>query len=54
MQKLPKAERMKWVTNELKEVEDYADELRKFSRSMVYDSKFTPRVDVRPDEGKEN
>lgn len=47
-------EKMKWIMNELKEAEDYADELRKYSRAIVLDGKFTPRVDIRPDENKEH
>jgi hypothetical protein len=51
--KATKEAQQQWVANELKLTEDYATELRKFSRSLIYGNKFTPRVDLRPDENKE-
>jgi hypothetical protein len=48
-----KEQQMQWVANEIKVTESYAEELRKFSRSLVYGNKFTPRVDIRPDENKD-
>lgn len=52
--KAAKESQMQWVAKEIKDVEDYAAELRKFSRSLIYGNKFTPRVDIRPDENKED
>jgi hypothetical protein len=51
--KQAKEDQMQWVANEIKVIESYAEELRKFSRSLVYGNKFTPRVDIRPDENKD-
>ncbi len=47
-------EKLQWVAQEIRMTESYAEELRKFSRSLVYGNKFTPRVDIRPDENKES
>lgn len=47
--KASKDQQLKWVANEIKVIEDYAEELRKLSRSLIYGNKFTPRVDERPD-----
>lgn len=52
--KATKEQQLQWVANEIKVTEGYAEELRKFSRSLVYGNKFTPRVDIRPDENKED
>ncbi len=51
--KAAKEDQLQWVANEIKVIESYAEELRKFSRSLVYGNKFTPRVDIRPDENKD-
>lgn len=51
--KQTKEQQLEWVANEIKIIESYAEELRKYSRSLVYGNKFTPRVDIRPDENKD-
>jgi hypothetical protein len=51
--KMSKPKQLEWVANEIKMEEQYCEELRRFSRSLVLDSHFTPRVDIRPDENKD-
>lgn len=47
--KMNKHNQLKWVSNELKIVEKYAEELRRFSRSLILGKDFVQRVDERPD-----
>ena len=47
--KASKDQQRKWVADEIKQIEDYAEELRRFSRSIILDKNFVPRVDERPD-----
>jgi hypothetical protein len=46
---MSKQKQLDWVAIEIKETEKYLKELLRYSRSLVIDSNFTPRVDERPD-----